>query len=97
MRTARWFAFALSIAVVVPAAAERGPRAPNPEREQAFAAQSGVSLRDAVAIVRQAFGGKVISAQEIDGLYRIRVVTNGRVRTVGVDRRGRLVKPEMER
>ena len=88
----RWFALVLLTAMVVPAVAERGPRVPDPNPDQAFAATGGVSLRDAVAIVRQAFGGKVISAQEIDGLYRIRVVTDGSVRTVRVDRRGRIVK-----
>lgn len=90
---ARWFALVLMSVMVVPTVAERGPRVLDPETEQAFAATGGVSLRDAVAIVRQAFGGKVISAQEIDGLYRIRVVTDGSVRTVRVDRRGRIVKP----
>ncbi len=90
---ARWFALVLLAVMVVPSVAERAPRTPDPNPEQAFSATGGVTLRDAVAIVRQAFGGKVISAQEIDGLYRIRVVTDGSVRTVRVDRRGRLVKP----
>ena len=91
----RWFVFALSAAVSLSVLAERAARGPKPERrsEQSFA-ETGVSLRDAVAIVRQAYGGKVISAQEADGFYRIRVVTNGSVRTVRVDRRGRVVDPQ---
>lgn len=58
-----------------------------------------VSLKDATAIVRQAYGGRVLSATEAqrrgaDGKpergYRFRVDVEGNVKTVFVDTRGRI-------
>ena len=68
--------------------------------------QTRVSLEDATAIVRQAYGGRVVSAaaararleREREGRaprkqesgYRVRVDVDGRVKTVFVDARGRI-------
>lgn len=58
------------------------------------ASEAGVSLKDATAIVRQAYGGRVLSATTArrDGEpgYRIRVDVDGTVKTLFVDRRGRI-------
>lgn len=62
--------------------------------------RSGVSLEDATAIVRQAYGGRVVSAaaatarsqrgRSKESGYRVRVDVDGRVKTVFVDGRGRI-------
>ncbi|MCY3840918.1 MAG: PepSY domain-containing protein [Gammaproteobacteria bacterium] len=64
------------------------------------AAQTRVSLKDATAIVRQAYGGRVVSAAAArarpepdrgrESGYRVRVDIDGRVKTVFVDDRGRI-------
>ena len=64
------------------------------------AAQTRVSLEDATAIVRQAYGGRVVSssaakarperARSQESGYRVRVDVDGRVKTVFVDARGRI-------
>ena len=63
------------------------------ERQQR-AESDGVSLEDATAIVRQAYSGRVVSAAAArkDGEpgYRIRVDVRGTVKTLFVDRRGRI-------
>ena len=61
---------------------------------------SRVSLEDATAIVRQAYGGRVVSAaaararpepaRRKESGYRVRVDVDGRVKTVFVDARGRI-------
>ena len=55
---------------------------------------TGVSLADAVSIVRQAYGGRVVSAAPAtvrgERGYRVRVDLRGTVKTVFVDARGRL-------
>lgn len=77
---------------------------PTPERERrhepASREHSRVSLEDATAIVRQAYGGRVVSSTEADARpaptrakqtgYRVRVDIDGRVKTVFVDARGRI-------
>ena len=62
--------------------------------------RSGVSLEDATAIVRQAYGGRVVSADAAtahpapgrpkESGHRVRVDVDGRVKTVFVDARGRI-------
>ncbi|MDE0039560.1 MAG: PepSY domain-containing protein [Gammaproteobacteria bacterium] len=62
--------------------------------------RSQVSLEDATAIVRQAYGGRVVSAAAAtarpqrarpkESGYRVRVDVDGRVKTVFVDARGRI-------
>ena len=64
------------------------------------AKRSQVSLDDATAIVRQAYGGRVVSAAAAtarpertrtrESGYRVRVDVDGRVKTVFVDDRGRI-------
>ena len=52
-----------------------------------------VSVRDAMAIVRQAHGGRVVSAQAVREPrrgYRVRIDVDGRVKSVFVDSRGRI-------
>ncbi|MDE0419678.1 MAG: PepSY domain-containing protein [Gammaproteobacteria bacterium] len=85
------------------APAERRPT-PVPQRdrenEPATAERSGVSLEDATAIVRQAYGGRVVSSSKANARpaprrpeepgYRVRVDIDGRVKTVFVDARGRI-------
>ena len=62
-------------------------------------APSGVTLKDATAIVRQAYGGRVLSAVAVERRattgkpepgYRLRVDVEGTVKTVFVDHRGRI-------
>lgn len=76
-------------------APQRGESAEPARREAA----ARVSLKDATAIVRQAYGGRVLSATEAqrrdaDGKsergYRFRVDVEGTVKTVFVDVRGRI-------
>lgn len=74
-----------------PADARRPPppdaaKAPAPAREE-------VTVRDAMAIVRQAHGGRVVSAQPVGEPrrgYRVRIDVDGRVKSVFVDSRGRI-------
>jgi len=85
-----------------PPADQRPPvREPAPKDEPAKpAAQTRVSVKDATAIVRQAYGGRVVSAaaararpkpdRRRESGYRVRVDIDGRVKTVFVDDRGRI-------
>ena len=105
------FAFLLSVSVALaPGAAHGGEAASGdavaeaPESDEAAkpatrAPAAHVSLKDATAIVRQAYGGRVLSATEAqrrdaDGQsergYRFRVDVEGTVKTVFVDTRGRI-------
>ena len=99
------FALLLSVAVALaPASARGGDAAEAPQRDEAVKpakrdAPARVSLKDATAIVRQAYGGRVLSATEAqrrdaDGKsqrgYRFRVDVEGTVKTVFVDARGRI-------
>jgi len=64
------------------------------------AKRSRISLEDAKAIVRQAYGGRVLSADAAQARpapkrpkesgFRVRVDVDGRVKTVFVDARGRI-------
>ncbi len=93
------FALSAVVAGAVVAGADEAARASN---KLALAPQAGISLQDATAIVRQAYGGRIVSAvaderrlgkrAERRG-YRVRVDVNGRVKTVFVDYRGRIYKP----
>ena len=104
-------AILLSVAVALtPALARGGDAAPGgaaaeaPQRGESAEparreAAARVSLKDAAAIVRQAYGGRVLSATEAqrrdaDGKsergYRFRVDVEGTVKTVFVDVRGRI-------
>ena len=76
-------------------------RDPVPKDEPAAAAQhSRLSLDDATAIVRQAYGGRVVSAARAtarpapgrpkESGFRVRVDVDGRVKTVFVDAGGRI-------
>lgn len=76
-------------------------REPAPKDEPAKpGARTRVSLEDATAIVRQAYGGRVVSAaatrarperaRRKESGYRVRVDVDGRVKTVFVDDRGRI-------
>lgn len=67
----------------------------------AAAQEAPISLQDAAAIVQQAYGGRIVSAApgtrrtaagEEPG-YWIRVDVRGRIKTVFVDRRGRIHEP----
>lgn len=59
-----------------------------------------ISAQDASAIVRQAYGGRVVSAtaatRNVGGKtergFNVRVDVDGRVKTVFVDRRGRILE-----
>ena len=99
------FAFLFCVAVALaPAAARGGDAAQAPQRGESAKpaerdAATRVSLKDATAIVRQAYGGRVLSATEAqrrgaDGQsepgYRFRVDVEGTVKTVFVDSRGRI-------
>ena len=72
---------------------ERGNRDAPPAQQS-----PSISAQDAAAIVRQTYGGRVVSAVEakrnINGEikrgYDVRVDVEGRVKTVFVDRRGRI-------
>lgn len=83
-------------AAAAPAEAERASESGKPVVPDRPAR---VSLKDATAIVRQAYGGRVLSAtvgqrRGADGKaergYRLRVDVNGTVKTVFVDARGRI-------
>ena len=104
-------AFLFSVAVALAPAAARGgdalpgdaaaeaPQRGEPAKPAKRDAAARVSLKDATAIVRQAYGGRVLSATEAqrrdaDGKsergYRFRVDVEGTVKTVFVDVRGRI-------
>lgn len=79
--------------------AAEAPKPGEPVKPATRAAPARVSLKDATAIVRQAYGGRVLSATEAqrrdaDGKsergYRFRVDIEGTVKTVFVDSRGRI-------
>ena len=81
------------------AAAAEAPQRGDPAEPAKRDAAARVSLKDATAIVRQAYGGRVLSATEAqrrdaDGKsergYRFRVDVEGTVKTVFVDVRGRI-------
>jgi len=105
------FAFLLSVAVALaPSVAQGGeaaragadaeaPKRSEPVKPATRDAAARVSLKDATAIVRQAYGGRLLSAteaqrREADGRsepgYRFRVDVEGTVKTVFVDARGRI-------
>lgn len=105
------FAFLFSVAVALaPSVAqaadaapvraeEEAPKRGEPAKPATRDAATRVSLKDATAIVRQAYGGRVLSATEAqrrdaDGKsergYRFRVDIEGTVKTVFVDARGRI-------
>ncbi|MXY58685.1 MAG: hypothetical protein F4029_10010 [Gammaproteobacteria bacterium] len=75
-------------------------REPDRENEPAPREPARVSLEDATAIVRQAYGGRVVSSSRATARpaaarpkqpgYRVRVDIEGRVKTVFVDDRGRI-------
>ena len=109
------FAFLLSLAVALAQGAAHGgeaapggavaeaPKRDGPAKPRAPAAR--ISIKDATAIVRQAYGGRVLSATEAqrrdaDGKsergYRFRVDVEGTVKTVFVDTRGRIRGPADE-
>ena len=63
---------------------------PTPE---ALAKAERVTLEDAVAIVRQAHGGRLVSAKSVrrpKSGYRIRIDVDGRVKSLFVDAQGRM-------
>lgn len=62
----------------------------SPRREESR--RDGISLDEAVARVRRATSGRVLSAEPRDGYYRVKVLLpNGAVRVINVDARsGRL-------
>ena len=76
------------------------PEARDRENEPAPREPERVSLEDATAIVRQAYGGRVVSSSRATARpaaarprepgYRVRVDIDGRVKTVFVDDRGRI-------
>ena len=78
-----------------PATPEQREKSPAPSDEPVR-----ISLEDATAIVRQAYGGRVVSssrtparpasARPKESGYRVRVDIDGRVKTVFVDDRGRI-------
>ena len=77
--------------------AEREPPA---ERDSPKPPAKRISLEDATDIVRQAYGGRIVSATAAEARpspnrpresgFRIRVDVDGRVKTVFVDGRGRI-------
>ncbi|KEA63357.1 hypothetical protein ADIMK_2500 [Marinobacterium lacunae] len=91
----RWLSVAL-VAVIpsllsLPAQAQWAPAG-------VLLAQSAITLKQAVEIARQAFGGEVVKADEVtrkgQHLFQIRLVNNGRVRDVLVDAQtGRILNP----
>lgn len=70
------------------------------ERESPKPPAERISLKDATEIVRQAYGGRIVSAEAAEARpspdrpredgFRIRVDVDGRVKTVFVDGRGRI-------
>ena len=107
MPFARLFSVAVALAASVALGGETAPvggeaeaaKDGEPVRPATRDAAARVSLKDATAIVRQAYGGRVLSATEAhrrgaDGKaergYRFRVDVEGTVKTVFVDARGRI-------
>lgn len=63
------------------------------ERKEAIVKTERVTLEDAVAIVRQAHGGRLVSAKSVRRPkpgYRIRIDVDGRVKSLFVDAQGRM-------
>lgn len=107
-------AWVLSVGALVgvdeaPASAEEAPPAERDapdaerepvERESPEPPAERISLKDATEIVRQAYGGRIVSAEATEARpspnrpkengFRIRVDVDGRVKTVFVDGRGRI-------
>lgn len=83
----------------IPAAERPEDREPV-ERESPKPPAERISLKDATEIVRQAYGGRIVSAEAAEARpspnrpkengFRIRVDVDGRVKTVFVDGRGRI-------
>lgn len=75
-------------------------REPPIERESPEPPAERISVKDATEIVRQAYGGRIVSADAAEARpspnrprengFRIRVDVDGRVKTVFVDGRGRI-------
>ena len=95
---ANW-TFVLLFALSAATASAAKPNVEDADRDASETAPApSVSLRDASEIVRQAYGGRVVSATEavrdFDDKtkrgYDVRVDVEGRVKTVFVDRRGRI-------
>ena len=95
---ANW-TFVLLFALSAVTAFAAKPNVEDADREASETAPvPSVSLQDASEIVRQAYGGRVVSATEairdFDDKtkrgYDVRVDVEGRVKTVFVDRRGRI-------
>ena len=95
---ANW-TFVLLFALSAATAFAAKPNVEDADRDASETAPApSVSLQDASEIVRQAYGGRVVSATEavrdfddktMRG-YDVRVDVEGRVKTVFVDRRGRI-------
>ncbi len=69
-------------------AGERGGKHHSRKAEMSHFSDSmeGISLDDAVNRIRRQTDGRILSAEEIDSEYRIRVLTgNGKVRRLRVD------------
>lgn len=85
--------FLLICALILPSVAAAGPWQTSPPRQQAKDGRSAparISMSDAMDMVQQAFGGRVIQAQpaRVNGHegYRIKILTaRGEVRVVHVD------------
>ena len=95
---ANW-TFVLLFALSAATAFAAKPNVEDADRDASETAPApSVSLQDASEIVRQAYGGRVVSATEavrdFDDKtkrgYDVRVDVEGRVKTVFVDRRGRI-------
>ena len=96
--------FALLVFLGVLAAVAANATEQNAERTDREAPASNpppsISAQDAGAIVRQAYGGRVVSAtaatRNVGGKalrgFNVRVDVKGRVKTVFVDRRGRILE-----
>ena len=71
---------------------DKEPRKERPTPETLAKAER-VTLEDAVAIVRQAHGGRLVSAKSVRRPkpgYRIRIDVDGRVKSLFVDAQGRM-------
>lgn len=96
-RTFALLAFLGVLAAVAANATEQNAERTNRE-EPASNSPPSISAQDASAIVRQAYGGRVVSTtaatRNVGGKalrgFNVRVDVKGRVKTVFVDRRGRI-------
>ena len=102
------FGALVGVGGVFASAEERAPadevpdaeREPPAERDSPKPPAKRISLEDATEIVRQAYGGRIVSATPAEARpspnrpkesgFRIRVDVDGRVKTVFVDGRGRI-------